>query len=234
MCVLSIIPTEQPRAPVPLIIHLEGKMPPTMIDITLELHPGMVVYPGDPPFRRGAAQSISAGDSCNLSLLSLGTHTGTHADAPRHLLEEGKGIDQLPLDYFMGKAKVFDLRGRSRIMADDLRPLPIRRGDIVLLRTSNSDTHHQEWREEYVALALDAAEYLSEKAIRTLGIDGLSIEPPESHNLQVHQMLLAAGIVILEGLDLARVVPGEYWLCAPPLKIRDGDGAPLRAVLIKN
>jgi len=209
-------------------------MPPTIIDITMELHPGMVVYPGDPPFHRTAEQSVSAGDSCNLSLLSLGSHTGTHADAPRHLFEGGKSIEQLSLDYFIGKAKVFDLRSRSRVTAEDLRPLPIRRGDIVLLQTSNSEAQAPcGGQQEYATLSLDAAEYLGHQAIRTLGFDGLSIEPPESHDLPVHRILLAAGIVIIEGLALHRVAPGEYRLCAPPLKIRDGDGAPLRAVLIQ-
>ncbi len=210
-------------------------MPLEILDITRELRPGMPVFPGDPPFRSTALLSTAAGHPCNLCHLSFGSHIGTHADAPRHLFSRKAGIDRIPLEHFIGRARVLDLTGCRQIRAADLRPLGIRSGQILLFKTvpSGPTEPRLPGKKTVSGLARDAAEYLVGRSVRTVGIDVLNVEPADSPLLEVHRLLLAAGIVILEGLDLRRVEPGRYWLHAPPLKIRGGDGAPLRAVLLK-
>jgi arylformamidase len=203
-------------------------------DVSLVLSPSIAVYPGDPPLRIAEHLLISRGDPANVSILEMGSHTGTHVDAPRHFFDDGAPVDQLSLDHFLGKAKVLDLTGVDAIGAADLARHTIEPEDRVLLKTRNSAfVEEPNVRTDFAYLTLDGARYLAEVGIRTLGIDYLSIERFDCDDFPAHRTLLGRGIVLIEGLCLGRVAPGEYEMIALPIKIRGGNGSPVRVVLIE-
>ncbi|MGE5549268.1 MAG: cyclase family protein [Bacteroidota bacterium] len=205
---------------------------PRYHDITMTLAPGMLLYPGDPPLRFTEEKSIARGDAYNLTVISFGSHTGTHIDAPKHFYDDGTAVDRLELDYFLGEAKVFEIPGKEAVEPQDLRDLDIGPGDRVLLKTRNSALLAQGvFDTGFTYLTPPAARYLADKSIRTLGFDWLSVEKHNAGSADAHYILLQAHIVLIEGLDLRGVPPGKYQLTALPLKIADGNGSPVRAVL---
>jgi arylformamidase len=205
-----------------------------VIDISVPNRPGMHVYPGDPVLQVDAVRRIANGDVCNLSLLTLGSHTGTHVDAPRHFLADGAPLGEVTLDRMVGEALVADLRGRAEVDAAALRGVPdLRRGDILLCRTDNSARWASpEFRRDFTYLTEDAADLLVEHDVRAIGMDYLSIERFGSTDFPVHKRLLGAGVFVIEGLDLGAVEPGRYTLVCLPLKFTELDGAPARAILL--
>jgi arylformamidase len=174
-------------------------------------------------------------DHVNLSELCLGSHTGTHVDAPSHFIKGAKGIDRMDLERFIGPAWVADLqRVRGGISAADLDRARIPRGSRrILLRTSNSRLWHpaRPFRTDFVFLAADGADWMVERGVDLVGIDYLSIEGYGVEGAPTHRRLLGAGIPILEGLDLFKVRPGRWQMAALPLRIRDGDAGLTRAAL---
>ncbi len=201
-------------------------------DVTVPLTRALPTYPGDPPFEIEALRSLEQGHPYRLSRLSLGTHTGTHVDAPAHLLPEGAGVDELPLEILVGKARVVDLRVRERIERADLEACDLRADLRLLLRTRMSgQMHRPTFQEDHVHLTEDAAAYLVQAGLKLVGIDYLSIDAHGSHDLPAHRVLLSAGVVVVEGLDLSEVEEGEYEMICLPLRIPGGDGAPARVLL---
>lgn len=201
-------------------------------DVTVPLTRALPTYPGDPPFEIEALRSLEQGHPYRLSRLSLGTHTGTHVDAPAHLLPEGAGVDELPLEILVGKARVVDLRVRERIERADLEACDLRADLRLLLRTRMSgQMHRPAFQEDHVHLTEDAAAYLVQAGLKLVGIDYLSVDAHGSHDLPAHRALLSAGVVIVEGLDLSEVEEGEYEMICLPLRLPGGDGAPARVLL---
>jgi arylformamidase len=174
---------------------------------------------------------VGEGSACRVSKLSRGVHTGTHVDAPNHFDVPGGGVDALPLGRLMGVARVLALRG-SRIDRANLLPFDIQPGERVLFKTSNSDRcwSTDEFVVDYVYVTHGAGRYLADLEILLVGIDYLSLGGP-SDGAATHRALLAAGVCILEGLDLRHVEPGTYDLLALPLLIPGSDGAPARVLL---
>jgi arylformamidase len=204
-------------------------------DVSLTLSPSIVVYPGDSPLRITERFQMARGNMVNVSILEMSSHTGTHIDAPKHFLDDGATVDELPLDRFLGRAKVLDLTGADAIGASDLARHAIETGDRILLKTKGSAfLEGPQFRADFAHLTPDGARHLADIGIRTLGIDYLSIDPFDSHDFPAHHTLLARGIVIIEGLSLGRVAAGEYEMVALPLKIRGGNGSPVRVVLIED
>ena len=206
-----------------------------MYDITRPLSPGLPVYPGDPAVRVEPVTQIRQGDGVNVSRLTLSSHCGTHIDAPRHFFDDDIAVDGLQLDVLIGPARVIQVDVTTHITASDLAPL--QEGDVcrVLLKTTNSGLWHDaHFRTDYLALTESAAQWLVQQGVRLVGIDYLSVDAYECKDFPVHRTLLGAGVVILEGLDLGAVIPGDYELMALPLLLQDGDGAPARAVLRTN
>jgi len=204
-----------------------------VIDISVPNGPGQHVYPGDPAPRVERAKQIARGDVCNVSLLTMGSHTGTHVDAPYHFIDGGPRLGEVSLDRMVGEAVVLDLRGRPAVDGAALAGAPIRSGDIVLCLTDNSARWGAaDFQRDFTYLTLDAARLLVERDVRAVGIDYLSIEQFGSQAFPVHLELLGAGVFIIEGLDLGNVEPGRYTLVCLPLKFPELDGAPARAVLL--
>lgn len=192
----------------------------------------MVVYEGDPGVEIAPRLEIARGDTANVSLLSMGSHTGTHVDAPAHFIEGGATVESLPLDSLIGPALVAEVGCERLIGRRDLEPLLLGGQSRLLLKTRNSALWAAGgFSRDFVALDLEGARYLTERGLRLIGIDYLSIEAFHSPGHPVHRHLLGAGVVILEGLDLSRVAPGVYELVCLPLPVRGIDGAPCRAVL---
>jgi arylformamidase len=188
-----------------------------VIDISRRIEPGMTIYPGDPPLEMELALSRARGDLANVTRLELGTHTGTHVDAPVHFLDGAAGVEALPLDALIGPAVVADAGAPSvaldaaALRALDL-PADARR---VLLKGAPEG-----------GLAGDAARLLVGRGVRLVGVDRLSVGDEEAH-----RVLLEAGVVVLEGLELSRAASGPWHLVCLPLLIPGADGAPARAVL---
>jgi arylformamidase len=203
------------------------------IDASLLLQSGMLVWPGDPLVKITQFKAISRGDSSNVSLLSLGAHTGTHMDAPRHFFDGGPGMDKLPLEAVIGPARVIAIRDRVSIQARELRAHRIRRGERIIFKTHGSTAR---WRQpgfarDYVYVTNEAALFLADRGVRMVGVDYLSVGGFKKDSHETHRTLLGAGVWIIEGLELSSVPPGRYDLIALPLRILDADGAPARVVL---
>jgi arylformamidase len=173
------------------------------------------------------------GDECNVSHLAMGVHSGTHMDGPVHFLHGAVGLDQMPLTATMGEARVIQIEHPREITAGELSKHRLLPGERVLFRTSNSDRC---WRsdsfvEDFVGLSEQAAVHLAETGVRTVGIDYLSVGGYRADGAKIHKILLAAGIWIIEGLDLSTVTGGRYEMICLPVKLHGSDGAPARAIL---
>lgn len=204
-----------------------------LYDVSVPLRPGMPVYPGEPEPHLEFHSLISRGDSANVSALSLGSHTGTHVDAPCHFIDGLSTVDAMPLTALVGPADVMAHDRAEHITAADLQaaalPPDSRR---LLLKTPNGHFWaDDEFHTDFIGLTGDAAQWLVERGFLLVGIDYLSIEQFRSPTHEVHKTLLTAAVVIIEGLDLRAVPPGRYTLACAPLKVVGGEGAPARVFL---
>jgi arylformamidase len=205
------------------------------IDVSVPLRSGMVHWPDNPPVRIERMLDMECGDAANVSTISLGSHTGTHMDAPIHFVPGGAGMDRMPLDATIGRARVIEIQDPVSIKPDELDPHGISRGERILFKTQNSTRRWwaEDFAEDFVYVSQEAARYLADRGIRTVGVDYLSVGGFHKDGVETHQALLGAGIWVIEGVDLSEIVPGEYELICLPLKVEDGDGAPARAILRK-
>jgi len=176
---------------------------------------------------------MSEGSSCNVGRLSLSVHNGTHADAPYHYNPRGETVEMIALDRFVGPARVIDARGRAGLSPELLAsfsPAEIAATPRLLFRTdrwTDADRFPTDWP----LLEPTFPAWLAARGVGLIGLDVPSVDALQSRELPIHQALDAAGILIVENLDLRGVEPGCYELIALPLKLRGGDGSPLRAVL---
>ena len=205
-----------------------------IFDISLPIHPDLPVWPGDPPIELTRQESISPGFDANVSRIACGVHIGTHVDAPLHFIDGGAAIDDLDLNTLIGRVHVLDCRGTNRITADFLERMGItKRARRLIFKTDNSrlwKEERQTFYEDFVAVEPDAAQWLVARGVQLVGIDYLSIAPYRA-SVPTHQILLGAGIIVIEGLNLASVPPGRYTLYCLPLKLVDTEGAPARVIL---
>ena len=198
-----------------------------LIDISRPLSPATAAWPGDTPTSLRRVASLGGGASVNLSTLTASLHAATHADAPLHYDDAGPAVEDLDLSIYLGPCRVVDVRGRDPIAVDLLPQSPSPR---LLLKTGGwSDS--AAFPADFPVLEPVAATVLGERGVRLLGVDVPSVDKPDSKSLPVHHALHKAGMLILEGLDLSNVEPGDYELIALPVLIPGGDGAFVRAVL---
>jgi arylformamidase len=193
----------------------------------------MVHWPDNPPVRIERMLDMEHGDVANVSKISMGSHTGTHMDAPLHFLQEGEGLDEMPLTATIGRARVIEIYDPESVKPDELDPHGIRRGERVLFKTQNSARGwpSADFIEDFIYISQEGARYLAACEIQTVGIDYLSVGGFHRDGVETHEALLEAGIWIIEGLDLSKVEPGEYELVCLPIKVERSDGAPARAIL---
>jgi arylformamidase len=203
------------------------------IDVSVPIRDAMVHWPSDPPVSIKRVSDIEKGDTANLSVISMGAHSGTHVDAPIHFVKAGKGVDNIPLDTVVGRARVIEIRDPESIKPEELVGHRIRSGERILFKTENSSHVWQksDFVENFVFISDAAADLLVDRGIRLVGIDYLSVGSYKHGGSYVHKTLLSGGIWIIEGLNLSNVMPGKYDLICLPLRIVAGDGAPARVIL---
>jgi arylformamidase len=195
-------------------------------DLTHAISQDMQIYPGDPQPKFDPHATIKD-DKANVTRISLGSHTGTHVDAPWHFLQEGNSIDMEPLDKFIGEAVIIDASDRNSISANDFSGNDIRSHDIVLINTGTGDR-----RTDFAYLDLSAAKWMVEHGVKCVGIDTASVEKYGRKDAPVHKMLLAGNIGIIESLANLKQFAGKrmFFVCLP-LRLKGIDGSPARAVL---
>lgn len=202
---------------------------PPIFDISLPLDEQTIVYPGNPAIsltRKPGATSVH-------TEISMGSHTGTHIDAPLHIFPEGAGVDAIDLSCFLGACRVLDFTDAVQaISVSELQKHDIKKGERLLAKTKNSLRGYKAFYEDYVYLDGDAADFLVEKEIILFGIDSLSIKKKGGADTRPHTSLLKQGVVIVEGLDLSGVTPGSYTLICLPLRFKGLDGSPARVLLV--
>ncbi len=205
------------------------------IDISVPVIDRMPRWPGDPEVLITRISDMDSGDDDNLTHISMCAHTGTHMDAPLHFRKSGKPIDKMPLSATIGKARVIEIRDKEFITEKEIRPYRIRNGERVLFKTGNSKRRwdNKPFMKKFVHLSTGAAEFLSERKVQTIGIDYLSIGGYEGNVVEVHNIILKAGIWVIEGLNLSKIKPGDYELNCLPIKLAGADGAPCRALIRK-
>ncbi|MBI4369378.1 MAG: cyclase family protein [Elusimicrobia bacterium] len=205
------------------------------IDMTAPLTSSTPYYPGDPQFSFKWIKRIGVnGRRSNLSVLSLGSHAGTHIDAPLHFLKRGLTLDKISLGALMGPCQVIVVSHDHDVTEQDLK---IWTGTPrVIFKTVNTRRRlmsRRRFSKNYAALTLSAAQALTRRGVRLVGMDYLSVEKFGVAKPVVHWELLRAQAVIVEGLDLSRVKAGLYDLACLPLKVNGAEGAPCRAILKK-
>jgi arylformamidase len=208
-----------------------------VLDISVPLGSGTPVWPDSEGVKLEQTRSILDGYHANESRLTCDVHSGTHIDAPLHFIPGGKAISGIPLDILVGKALVYSFSADLHITGGDLADAGIEDGtERLLLKTRNSrlwKAYGNVFRTDYVALTPGAARWLVDRKIKLVGIDYLSIQPYADKTQETHKILLSAGIVILEGINLSDVQPGVYELVCLPLRLDNADGSPARAILRK-
>ena len=203
-------------------------------DITVPIRSGMPVYEGDPAVEIQAWSALAKGDSANVSFLHFGAHTGTHVDAPAHFIEGTRKIDVLPLEALIGAARVVRVPDDvAEIGPEFLAGCDLDRVERILFHTRNSSFWSEGFRKDFTHLSPEAAQTLVDQGVKLVGTDYLSIEKFHSGHHRTHLALLSNNVVIVEGLNLSDIAPGDYELICLPLRIAEGtgDGAPARAVL---
>jgi arylformamidase len=211
-----------------------------IIDISIPITPTMPIWPGDELVELTQTSAIAKGDAANISRIAMGVHTGTHIDAPKHFIESGITVDQISLDKLVGKALVLNIDHQVNVISEEiLKAHPdihfLTKEKKVLFKTRNSalwKQHPNEFYQNYVALDTSGANFLQQFQLDLIGIDYLSISTYEVTELP-HQILLSAGIILLEGLDLSDVDGRFYQLYCLPLKLSGCEGAPARVILVE-
>ncbi len=205
-------------------------------DISVMLGQESIDYPGDPPYRNASISQLENGDSCELSKLSLSAHSGTHIDAPAHFIKNGNTIDRYHPQDFILPAHVVDVDAKPAVTADDVAGIAFQPGEALLFRTENSTSGRCRsgvFSEDYVYLTAQAAEACATRKAALVGLDYITIEEFGSDVFHAHKTLLAAGVFILEGIDLTHVPCGRYTLVCLPLKLKGVEASPVRAILME-
>ena len=203
------------------------------IDISLTIEKNLPQWPGSKPIKIKRITNLNKGHSANVSWIGMDVHTGTHIDAPKHFIRNGKSIDKISLDKLIGKCYVYDVKNRKIIDSDFLKNSNIPKGiDKILFKTWNSKLwKDKNFRKDFVALTPDAAKWIVKKKISLVGIDYLSVQEFGEKDDKTHKILLKKEVVIIEGLNLEGVRQGMYEIIVLPIKIKGSDGAPARAIL---
>ncbi|MGA9191073.1 MAG: cyclase family protein [Anaerolineales bacterium] len=204
-------------------------------DISLGVRVGMPIWPGDPPLKLERFSAIASGDEANVTQWASCVHIGTHVDAPAHFIDGGASVDQLSLKDLNGRAYVVHLPEAEILDRATLEQARIpQRTRRLLFKTKNSKLWtdgETRFHKDFVAIDASGAEWLVSKGVRLVGVDYLSVAPWGAAG-PTHRILLEAGVVVVEGLNLSDVTQGRYTLHCLPIKLVGADGAPARAILV--
>ncbi len=203
------------------------------LDVSVPFVNGMHGWPGNPPTVITMHLGTAKRDVCNVSAVNLNSHAGTHMDSPFHFLAEGKTMDDLPWDAVIGRARVVEIRDKKAIRPAELKKLKLQRGERVLFKTQNSmkSWRKAEFDRDFVYIAQEAARFLVDCGIRTVGVDYFSVGGFYKDGIETHHILLGSEVWIIEGLNLSAAKPGEYDLICLPIRLAKGDGAPARCLI---
>ena len=205
-----------------------------LIDVSVPLDATLPTYPGNTPFTLEAIKRLARGDSSNVSTIHMSAHGGTHVDAPRHFFDGAGGADALPLDLLVGRTRVIEVTAR-RVAAEDLAGLDLSEDVRVLIKTHNSKLWGSpEFHTDYVGVTETGARHLVDRGVKVVGVDYLSVEQYKQPGAPAHHVLLGAGTIVIEGLNLRDVDPGVYEMICLPIRVVGSDGAPARVVLRKS
>jgi arylformamidase len=203
-----------------------------LFDVSVPLDARLPTYPHNTPFTLEPIKRIARGDSSNVSTLHMSAHAGTHVDAPRHFFDDRPGTEGLALDMLIGPARVIEVGSRTGIAAEDLEGHDVSGDTRLLIKTHNSQLWSSPaFHEDYIGVTESGAKYLVEHGIKVVGVDYLSVEQFHNVGKPAHHVLLGAGTIVIEGLDLRDVEAGSYDMICLPLRIVGSDGAPARVVL---
>lgn len=205
-----------------------------IIDISLPLNKSTPIYPGNVPLNTEIHHAMPE-YATQLSTITLGSHTGTHIDAPAHAIAGAATLDQIPLKHFVGVCRVLDFSRSEEecVTKAMLEEKKVLKSERILLKTKNSLRGFEKFYDDYVYLDGDAADYLAELGVILVGIDSLSIKKRGGSDQRPHTSLLAKNTPIIEGLNLKIVKEGRYELVCLPMNFIGIEGAPARAILIE-
>lgn len=201
-------------------------------DISPVISSQTAVFPGDKPFSRHVSLDFKNGHHLELSFIETTLHMGAHADAPSHYWAQGESIEKRSLKYYLGQTQVIRLkleRG-ERILPKHIENIPIRVPRVLL--ATNSFPDPESWNDDFNSLSPELVEYLHSHNVITVGIDTPSVDPANSKILEAHRAIAERNMAVLEGLILEQVPEGIYTMIALPLRIKDGEASPVRAVLL--
>lgn len=205
---------------------------PRIWDISPVIEAGIPVWPGDTSYSSATTWEIADGCPVKVSKFTMSTHTGSHTDAPSHYDPQGKAIDAVGLDAYIGPCRVLHCIDSSLVQPEDLQgrldAVPAR----VLLRTYRQ-APQQAWDHKFPCVAAATIALLASHGVKLIGIDSPSLDPQDSKNLDSHMAVKAHQMAILEGIILDEVPEGDYELIALPLKLSGLDASPVRAILRK-
>lgn len=201
-------------------------------DISPAISAQTAVFPGDAPFSRQTSLSFAQGNHLTLSAISTTLHIGAHADASNHYHANGQGIDQRPLESYLGDCQVIEVnlpRGARILPKDFSEKIQATR---ILFRT-NSFPNPDRWNGDFNSLSPELVDFLADHKVVLVGIDTPSVDPADSKDLESHQAIFRRNLAVLEGIILNQVTPGTYTLIALPLRLKDADASPVRAILLE-
>ncbi len=212
-----------------LSLQLDIALSEDLIDISPLISESSAVFPGDTPFKRSISMDFSLGHHLGLSSIQTTVHIGAHTDAPNHYSEQGVGIAKRDLHFYIGHCQVIhvEIAPGQRIRPSHIKEITSNR---ILFKT-NSFPDPNNWNEDFNSLSAELIDFLKNKNVILVGIDTPSIDPANDKELESHKSIAANDMAILEGIVLEHVKPGHYELIALPLKLKDADASPVRAIL---
>ncbi len=204
-----------------------------IFDISPKLHSGVAVFPGDEPFSRKVVMECAKGDLFTLSSINSTVHVGAHTDAPNHYDRHGSGIDERPLDFYLGKAQVVKISAQpgERLGLRHWNHRPVLAPRVLV--ATGSFPNPDQWNTDFNSFSAELIEFLAKSGVKLIGIDTPSIDPGTDKTFESHHAVYAHDMAVLEGIVLEAVPEGVYELVALPLPIHQGDASPVRAVLIE-
>ncbi|MGE0486467.1 MAG: cyclase family protein [Gammaproteobacteria bacterium] len=205
-------------------------------DISVTLGTESIDYPGDTPYARSLLMSVPP-DFCTLSRLEMSAHSGTHIDVPYHFEAGGRRLGEYAAADFIFPAVVIEVADVECVRAAEIAAADVRAGDAVLFKTANSRdgrVRNGRFTEHFVYVAPDAAEWLCGRGAKLVGIDYITIEGYANREFDSHHIVLGAGMIVLESVDLGAVLPGRYTLFCLPLKLDGAEASPVRAILVED